>query len=432
MTVAAVLIVSSEPVGERMVGSAIRAFELARALAPHATVELACPDDGGAEPALAFGLTRFDRADARALRGALARADVVVAQPPWPHVAAELRRSGKRLVFDLYDPEPLENLELLAGRKPALRHAVSTLTLDRFAAALRDGDHLMCASEAQRALWLGMMLAERLLPPAVYDADPTLRSRLDVVPFGVPDEPPVIVGPGPRDVLEGLAADDELVLWNGGVWPWLDAPTAIRAVAELAVRRPRVKLVFMGAGAAGGPAAAAYEEARRVAAELDAPVLFNTQWVPYAERAAWLTQADCAISTHRDHLETRFAFRTRLLDCFWTGLPVVATEGDELAARVARDGLGAAVPAGDVAATAAALERVLDRGRDAHRAALAQAAAELRWSQVVAPLVRWVTSPPPARARRRGGRPLARGRDAGFRALLGGLGAVGLRRWPRL
>ena len=329
-------------------------------------------------------------------------------------------------------PEPLENLELLAGRKAALRHAVSTLTLDRFAAALHDGDHVLCASEAQRALWIGMMLAERLLPPSVYDADPTLRSRLDVVPFGVPDEPPASNGPGPCEVLEGLTPDDELVLWNGGVWPWLDAPTAIRAIAELARRRPQVKLVFMGAGAAGGPAARAYEEAHCVAAELAAPVLFNTQWVPYAERAAWLAQADCAISTHRDHLETRFAFRTRLLDCFWTGLPVVATEGDDLAIRVEREGLGATAPAGDVAAVAAALERVLERGREAHGPALARAADDLRWSRVTAPLVRWVTEPAAGHASRRGGRPLARTRDAGFRALLGGLGAVGLRRWPRL
>ena len=34
---------------------------------------------------------------------------------------------------------------------------------------------------------------------------------------------------------------------------------------------------------------------------------FNDGWVPYEERGAWLLQADCAVSTHRDHLETRFA-----------------------------------------------------------------------------------------------------------------------------
>src|SRR5205823_6185707 len=87
-----VLVISSEPVGDSMLGSAIRAFELARALG----AKLVAPE------------TDFPRHDARALRPHLAKADVVITQPPWPHVMAELRRSRARLVFDLYDPEPLE------------------------------------------------------------------------------------------------------------------------------------------------------------------------------------------------------------------------------------------------------------------------------------------------------------------------------------
>ena len=63
---------------------------------------------------------------------------------------------------------------------------LDTLTLDRMVAALHDGHHFLCASEKQRDLWLGMLLAERLIPPDVYDRDPGLRSILDVVPFGVP------------------------------------------------------------------------------------------------------------------------------------------------------------------------------------------------------------------------------------------------------
>src|SRR4051794_11147890 len=163
-----VLVISSEPLGGAMLGSAIRALELARALAPHTEVQLACPEGGDEQP-LELPVTRFPRHKANALRPLLAGADTVIAQPPWPHVAAELRRSGARLIFDLYDPEPLENLELLAQRRPLLRRTVATLTLDRFAAALRAGHHFMCATEAQRALWLGLLLGERLIPPGAYD-----------------------------------------------------------------------------------------------------------------------------------------------------------------------------------------------------------------------------------------------------------------------
>lgn len=406
---ATILVISSEPIGGTMLGSAIRAYELAGALRPHAEVLIAAPEGGDGSADLEFA-----RHDARALRPLLARADFVITQPPWPHVMAELRRADARLIFDLYDPEPLENLELLSGRGAAVRRAVSTLTLDRFAAALRAGDHFICASETQRSLWLGMLLAERLLPPGVYDADPTLRSRLGVVPFGVSETPPVATGPGPR---ERFGITGELVLWNGGVWPWLDAPTAIRAVAAL---DREATLVFMSGKANSGPAARAVEEARAVAG----PVVFNEDWVPYEQRATWLLEADCAISTHRDHLETRFAFRTRLLDCFWAGLPVVASTGDDLAERVARDELGAVAAPGDVDGTAAALEQVLSRGRAAYAPALATAADAFAWPRAVTPIVEWLSAPAPPRVRGRGA---AKPRDAAFRAALRVLG-----RWPSL
>jgi glycosyltransferase involved in cell wall biosynthesis len=432
------LVISAEPVGSRMLGSAIRAYELAKVLAAHAEVTLAYPDDdadrGASDLPAALKTIPFDRARPTALAPELARAGVVVTQPPWPHVAAALRRSGARLVFDLYDPEPVENLELHARRPAVARRAIATLTLDRYAAALRSGHHLMCASEAQRALYLGMLLAERLLPPVAYDADPTQRSRLDVVPFGVPDAAPRQEGPGPRDLLPGVGADAELVLWNGGIWPWLDAASAIRAIAALAQHRPRVRLVVMGAASAG-PGRAATLEARRVAGELGVLgriVHFHDEWVPYEQRASWLLQADCAISTHRDHLETTFAFRTRVLDCFWAGLPVVLTEGDALSARVARDDLGATAAPGDVEALAAGLARVLDRGRAAYADALRRARDELAWSRVAAPLVAWASNagrPPPRLGAPRAG---ATARDVAFRAGLEGARLIGLGRWRRL
>jgi glycosyltransferase involved in cell wall biosynthesis len=307
------------------------------------------------------------------------------------------------VVIDLYCPETLETLELLVGR-PGGRAALSrrqrtATTVDRLHAALRTGHNFVCASATQRDLWLGAMLALRLIAPEVYDRDPSLREVIDLVPFGVPEDPPQqSAGGGPREEIGALGADSEIVLWNGGIWRWLDANTAIRAVAALAERRPNVRLVFMG-GAADHPAAAASTEAaRRLAGELGllgSVVHFHESWIPYAERGAWLTQAACGLSAHADHLETRFAYRTRLLDCFWAGLPVVCTSGDDLAERVAREELGAVAPPGDVDALSAALERVLERGRDAYAPGLRAAAARQTWQRVAEPLARWIAMPTP-------------------------------------
>ncbi len=346
-----VLFISPDAVGDRMAGLGIRYTELATTLAPTAQVTIATGDAGGTPPA-GVDVVAYEPHAPRALRPEIERADAIVAPPQWPVITRWMRRSGARVIVDLYDPETLETLERFAGRR-TVRSAMVALTVDRLEDAFRTGHHLMCASESQRDLWIGALLASRLLTPAAYDRDPTLRSVLDLVPFGVPTEPPSAAGPGIRAAFPQIGADDEIVLWNGGLWPWLDPATAVRAIARLARSRPGVRLVFMGASSR-----AAAEEARALAAPLGDTVLFNEDWVPYAQRGPWLLEADCALNTAVDHLETRFAFRTRMLDCFWAGLPVVCTRGDALAERVERDGLGAVVAPGDDAALAEAIAAV--------------------------------------------------------------------------
>jgi hypothetical protein len=101
------------------------------------------------------------------------------------------------------------------------------------------------------------------------------------------------------------------------------------------------------------------------------------------------------VSAHFDDLESRFAFRTRLLDCFWASLPVVTTSGDVLGDLVERRGLGRAVAPGDVAGWVAALESLLDDA-DAYeqaRAATASMRADYAWPRVVEPLKRLVREP---------------------------------------
>jgi glycosyltransferase involved in cell wall biosynthesis len=388
-----VLFICADPVGAKMAGLGIRNWELARVLSAHARVTIA---HGGTESVQngALRTVPYRPHDPSAVLELLPDVDLAVAHPQWPTLTRAMRRSRARLVFDLYDPETLETLELLAGRPRLRRAQLTATTLDRLHDALRSGHHFMCASETQRDLWLGAMLGLRMIGPDGYDRDPSYRSVIDVVPFGLPDDAPgVDGGPGPRELLPGLTPESEIVLWNGGIWQWLDAPTAIRAIARVRVKRPRATLVFMG-GAGDHPAArAAAEQARVLAGELGllgSGVILNEGWVRYEERARWLAQAGCAIAAAHDHLETRFAFRTRLLDCLWSGLPVACTSGDELAAQVVREDLGAVAKPGDTEGLAFAIERILERGRDAYRERLRAAAQRATWSRAAQPLVHWV------------------------------------------
>jgi len=391
-----VLIISLDPVGEQMAGLGIRCSELARVLAAHADVTLAAAGENAGHVE-GVATIAFLPHSPTALRRPIADADLVLTQPQWPVITAWLARSRARVVFDLYDPETFETLELFAGRRPAKRRLMADVTVDRLLDAFRVGDHFICASETQRDLWIGAMLAARRMAPARYDTDPTFREVIDVVPFGVPPAPPSRTAGGVRARFPQIGADDEIVLWNGGLWRWLDAVGAVRAMALIADRRPQARLVFMGA--ASNPAAdEATAEARELARQcglLERTVFFNDRWVPYADRAAWLLDADCSLSLHHDHLETRYAFRTRLLDCFWAGLPVVCTAGDDLSQRVERDDLGVTVLPGDHEGAATAIERVLDRGKERYAPGLAAVAAEHAWPRVAQPLVRWIAEPAP-------------------------------------
>jgi glycosyltransferase involved in cell wall biosynthesis len=413
-----ILVLSSDPIVPEMGGNAIRASELANVLAAHGVVTLASPAAEGRSP---HGLPHvsFDPANPHELPAA----DVVLTTPHSPVTAAWLQGSGARVIYDLYDPFPLSVLEAFAGASPLHRRMWTTLALDSFVEALHNGHHFVCASERQRGLWIGAMLGLRLINERAYRRDPSFRSVIDVVPFGLTERAPrPDAGPGVRDRFPDIADEDEIVLWNGGLWNWLDPRTAVRAAGLLAERRQQSRLVFMGPGPSGEGGREAHG-ARALARELgllDRVVFFNDRRVPYAEREAWLLEADCALSAHQEHLETYFSFRSRLLDCFWSGLPVVCTEGDELSELIAREDLGAAVAPGDAEAAAAALEAVLERGRAGYRDALARVAEAYTWPRVAAPLVRFATSNAAPAALgapldRRLGRPVQRGRALGTR-----------------
>ena len=427
-----VLVVSQDALAGQVAGTSIRALELAKTLRDVAEVSLAGVGEvpGELDGILCMG---YHPADPKSLRPALRGADVVVSLTQWPPLLRALRRSKARLIFDLYVPEALETVGGFPGSRRALQGVLTQFAVDRVVDALRSGDQFLCASEKQRDLWLGVMLAERLIDADRYEHDPTFRSVIDVVPFGLPEGPPKAEARAVRERFPQIGPGNEVVLWNGGLWPWLDAGTAIEAVAELAGRRPNVRLVFMGA-ARQVPAQRATEEAHDTARRLGVlgeHVFFNDEWVAYERRADWLLDADCAVSAHEDHLETRFAFRTRLLDCFWAGLPVVCTAGDDLAAIVEGERLGAVTPPGDASAMARALEEVLDAGKQRYAPALAATAGRFTWPRVAEPLKRFVLEPPPPHpnARRRAGHAA---RAGAYSALRGVLNRAGARDWPRL
>jgi glycosyltransferase involved in cell wall biosynthesis len=389
-----VLVVSREPVGSSMAGPAVRALELARSLAPHCQVTLAAPGPSVLEePGIELVEARDE--DFGRLLECLRTHDVVLA----PQLPAQLLRYVQKLpiryVVDLYNPLMIELLEAMADAGLPRERSVARRLTQRVLAQCAVADFVICASEKQRDLWIGGIGLAGLIDLDSYRADRTYRSFIDVVPFGLPNNPPVHRRPVLKGVWPGIGADDDVLLWGGGIWRWLDALTPIRAVERLAEEGRRVHLFFMGVERPGSdrfdiPTTA--EEAIAYASERGLEgrsVHFNRGWTPYEERQNYLLEADLAVSTHHDHLEARFSFRTRVLDYLWGGLPMVLTRGDSMADLVERRGLGATVDPEDVDGFAAACAELLDDdGRRAETARRVEAVApSYRWEEAARPLV---------------------------------------------
>ena len=311
-----------------------------------------------------------------------------------------IARQARFLVMDLYDPFLLENLTMHDDLPMARRMGVHEHDLGVVRDQLRQADFFICASERQRDYWLGALSMVNRVNPQSYAQDATLRRLIDVVPFGLPAEPPAPARPAIREEVAAIAADDIVVLWGGGIWNWFDPLTAIRAVASLRAEVPGLKLFFLGLRHPNPelPQMAMARRAVELATELrvlDHQVFFRHGWVPYEDRVNYLMSADIGISLHFEHVETRFSYRTRLLDYIWTGLPVVATAGDVLSNELAAAGAGIAVPEGDVSAVADALRRLAtDPGaRSSMGERARRLAADHTWERVAVPLLEYCRSP---------------------------------------
>lgn len=393
-----------EGLGARMAGPGIRALRIAEHLSAHAEVRLISSSRAELDGE-AFGVHLADDAQ---LFDHAAWADVLIQQQPLTTLVPAVLDLDVVVVSDLYDPFLLEQLQ----RGLYLDAPDSADETSRTVAMVNDmlthADFIVCASEKQRDFWLGQLTSLGRINDLTYRADPSLRNLIDVVPFGIDEAPPVQERHGIRGAVEGISETDKVVLWGGGIYDWFDPLTLIRAVESLSRRHDDLRLFFL-ATQHPNPDIGAMRmavDARTLAASLGVlgtSVFFNERWVAHDRRADYFLDADLGVSTHLDHLETSFSFRTRLLDYLWAGLPIVNSAGDAFGGVIRDERLGRVVPPGDVEALECALEELLYDADEAARAraAVAAYAPGLRWRTAVAPLLAFCANPEPAADRRR-------------------------------
>ncbi|HVE47865.1 MAG TPA: glycosyltransferase [Acidimicrobiales bacterium] len=392
-----IAIVTPDVLSPKMAGPAIRAWNIAQVLSTEHDVQLVtitglCTLTSERFPVRAVTDDELEELEKWA--------DVLILQGFVLQGRPFLRDSRKVLVFDVYDPLHLEQLELARDEGDGIRRGSVRVATQVLNDQLCRGDFFLCASPKQRDFWLGQMAALGRINPLTYDEDETMGSLIGVVPFGLPTEPPAVTRPAIKNIVPGIEEGDDVILWGGGIYNWFDPLTLVEAVDRLRRRRPRVRLFFMGLKHPNPsvPKMRVETATRELSATLGLTgthVFFNEGWVAYDDRHNYLLEADIGVSTHLDHVETAFSARTRILDYVWAALPVVATDGDGFADLIEREALGITVPPGDVEALEEALFRILDDEELSSmcRKNLAAVRVRFAWPEVLEPLVRFCRFP---------------------------------------
>lgn len=355
-----VLVISPDVVGKKMAGPGMRYVEVARVLGGEFDTTLAIGIEGSTalDPIEGVKLTSYNHIDQ--LKTLIDSSDVLFCQMFDRNAATYAIEQGKRIVYDFYNALPVETVgaEKISGfTNPADKDREYIELLRYFRFCCQTGSYFVCSNERQRDWWLGFMMANQGLLPSNLDTR-EVQDIIGYATFGMEAGEPQQTHHPIKGKLTGK--NDFVLLWAGGIWDWFDAITPITAVANLAKQHPDIKLVFYGVvhpnKHVGRPKNVdrSIEHAKKLGV-YQKNVIFLEDWVPAGERSNYLLDADVAISSHIESLETRYAFRTRILDHFWTKLPSIVTSGDWFADYISSRNLGIATPCKDIDATEAAI-----------------------------------------------------------------------------
>lgn len=316
------LLVCPEPLAQgQPAGIGIRFLEIARVLiADGHRVAILSPDGGSVEGCEA------EATSPESIARRTAAADAVIVQG---HVANDLFAHGNRIptVVDLYDPFIIENLHYFPERgAEVFTHDHATLM-----ASLAQGDFFLCASEAQRLFYTGLLLALGRVNPLLFESDPHFDSLIAIAPFGVQPPRAAVVRNSPHILF-------------GGIYDWYDPVIAIDAVARARQLIPGATLTFTRHPNPDITPQGQTAEAMNYVKQLGYGDFVRFEpWMPYERRGEFFERFALALLTFPKSIETDLSMRTRVYDYLWGGLPIITSSAPGTDELIERYGAGSVI-----------------------------------------------------------------------------------------
>ena len=386
-----VFVAGYDVMGKNMAGPGMRSLAIAHFLSSHADVTLSC-DESSEITKLSDNVTCIK--DSEVLWDSIEywkNFDIAIMAASQNLKVNLPEEFPVPLIVDIYDPYILENLELHAGKSASIRDYEYLRHLRAMLEMLLMGDCFIVTNDRTRDFFTGMLASWGIINPVSASGN-KINDLFVTVPFGIPDEPFETVkdnalGELPRQISE----NDNLILWAGGLWDWLDPLNLIEAMPLILKSCPNAKLLFMGYKHPNkhipvmDMAVRCINKAKQLKV-YDSSVIFR-DWTPFDERIPLLKRADLGVSLHKDHLETRYSFRTRLMDYIWAGIPMAISGGDVLSGELAESGVAKIVSENDVDLIADIISGALkDPENEKTEDGFENLRNQYRWDAVLVPL----------------------------------------------
>ena len=235
-------------------------------------------------------------------------------------------RQDQQLILDGYVPI---HIEMSARNSDNLDREYDAFNFENkiWTKALRRGDILLCANEAQKKFYTGVMAQVGRINPITYGDEDLIQ----IVPYGIYREKAV----AKNDPVSKLVKNKKAfkLLWFGGIYPWFDLTNLLEAVKNANKTTP-IELIMVGVK---NPFNQHPDFIKRYEEVMDYiknnnmdEIVHVTDWVKFEDRAEWYLGSDAVVLINNIGMENTLAWRTRLVDYVWADLPIVTNGGDPM------------------------------------------------------------------------------------------------------